>query len=722
VSGDDDINDNDDEETLQLKLQALEARLKLKQLQNAKAKESSFEAARKRTEVLRAGALSAAEQGRPARAVTPPPPTGRRPISQSAVEVPVSPIRKLQETELQTSPRRVQLGIDKGLRAKDVSLRRAPSLKQAGSGMDTTQGDGYLRRSRTPFANAEQPQALSRPLSFNERMTSARTEEAMRAEKQEKVQSLRAKSFGIGQTEMDHYKSTAVDIPEEPESAPTFTREEVLSQTDSKSTGLKRSNTVTSNRAIGDNDTTLAGTANGYESIAASYEPYTNLHLTRRVLPHRILARHLSGKRHYHIKDLLKKVKAPDFSLPDVEQDVVVFGILAKKSEPRSHKPNVNANKAAEDRGKYMVMTLVDLSFEIELFLFNSGFTRFWKLTEGTVVAILNPVIMPPPPGRQATGRFSLVVNSDEDTIIEVGIARDLGYCKSIKKDGDICAQWINKKRTEYCEFHSNEAVRKTKAGRVEMNGFGFGGNGKEKWKMNSSYVNEKKNEGLQKRSGAGSSSGTYDRTTQSHWFAARSMSASDLIDGKDRFDQKEKEEHLKRRLAEKEKEFELLKKLSRVGGGAGREYMERAGSRMAGQNANLVPTAEKPPRANDIDDDHKAALQSLRLNSRDRTVHLSPIKRKRAESSQGGSVKGSTSNTTVLGWGTGLKDKLARMKEGEKLRSNDAGEHPPVRKKTRFVTEKGIRVAGRESLGADLSGRQIAIPDDDDDDELVIV
>jgi minichromosome maintenance protein 10 len=70
-------------------------------------------------------------------------------------------------------------------------------------------------------------------------------------------------------------------------------------------------------------------------------------------------------------------------------------------------------------------------------------------------------------------------------------------------------------------------------------------------------------------------------------------------------------------------------------------------------------------------------------------------------------------------------------MKEGEKLRKEEEMRQrqtpfeqnvSPVRKKTRFVTEKGIREAGRESLGNELAGRQLAFNDDDDDDELVFV
>jgi minichromosome maintenance protein 10 len=58
-------------------------------------------------------------------------------------------------------------------------------------------------------------------------------------------------------------------------------------------------------------------------------------------------------------------------------------------------------------------------------------------------------------------------------------------------------------------------------------------------------------------------------------------------------------------------------------------------------------------------------------------------------------------------------------MKDGEKFTGDKDGRQvSPVRKKTRFVTEKGIREAGRESLGAELSKRVEL----DDDDELVII
>lgn len=660
-------DEDDDEETLELKLQEIQARLKLKKLQSAKSKKTEVELHTTTSEL-------AISQGRPRRATTP---------EANPVQVPASPVRRFQPP--QTSPSRVLLGIDKGLKAKDISLKRAPSYRDSQTSAEIGH-TGYLRRSRTTSNVTE-----SRPLSFNERLASVRTEEAARTQRQEQIQKLRSNAFGIGQDEMEKYKRNAVDIPDEPLQAPAFSRADILS-------------TKPQTRPNQESKTRKKKTPPGEvpEEEAAGFEPYSSFHLSRRIIPHSVLARHVSGKKVYTLKDLLKDVKAPDFALPDIEQDIVVFAIMAKKSEPRAHKPTQGKNGKTEDRGKYMVMTLVDLEWELDLFLFNSGFTRYWKLTEGTVIAILNPTLMPPPPGRHDTGRFSLVINSDEDSIIEIGKSRDLGGCQSIKKDGEQCGAWINKKRTHHCEFHSNEAIRKQRGTRLEVNGSSFGAR-----KNNSREVfnwgQEKKQESSRK----------YDWETKTHWFASRSMSASDLIDGKDRTpnDRKERAEFLKRDLEAKERERDMMKKLGQIGNAAGKEYM-RLGSRAT------PGTSQASSQASNAEVElYRPDAKSLGLLGRDSAIHLSPVKRKRPDSSQAGSQAGSfaSSRQSALGWGGNLKDKLSKMKEGEKLRNDQ-----PVRKKTRFVTEKGIREAGRESLGNELIERQVRL--EDDDDELVIV
>lgn len=722
--GDDD-DDEEDEETLQLQLQEIQARLKLKKLQNARAREQQASAQRSSEAEPKSDPVMPSPSRRTTRARTPGADENVRPASQNQVTVPASPVRKLQFLQQQTSPSRVYLGIDKGRKAKDVSLKRAPRNKGSNAAISAHSG-GYLNRSQSASSPAL-PSEPPRPPTFNERLAMARTQETERAERKEKIQSLRTNAFGIGQEEMEQYKKKAVEIPDVPLQARSYSRDEILSKGVPPTSKLPQSKTAPNLASRLHTPSSILSTSTLDNSATedpcltdrgeeASFEAYSCMHLSKRILPHNIVARHVSGKQVLNVKDLLREVKAPDFALPDVEQDVVVFAIVARKSEPRAHKPT--AKQKQEDRGKYLVMTLTDLDFELDLFLFNSGFTRFWKLTEGTVVAILNPNTMPPPPGRQDTGRFSLVISSDEDTILEIGSARDLGFCQSVKKDGEICGTWVNKKKTHFCEFHSNEAVRKQRSTRQEVNSTGFGG-----W------------EGRGKFGGGGGGGGNreekkkgnnhYDWDTRSQWFAARSHSAADLLDGKDRTvaDKKERAEFVKRSLEAKEKEREMMKKLGEIGNAAGREYMQRAGRKADDSQGSVHSSGQAKGRSTDTQAESTGNdLMSLGLGSKDRTIHLSPIKRKRPDSSQASSTVGSTKSSTSLaaayGWGSNLSSKLSKMKEGEKLHK---AEPPPVRKKTRFVTERGIREAGRESLGNDHSERQISLGDDDDD-ELVII
>lgn len=563
------------------------------------------------------------------------------------------------------------------------------------------------------------------------------------------------------------------------------------------------------------------------------------------------MARAVSGKTTYSIKDLLRQVKAPDWSLPDDVVDSVVFAIVASKSDPRHHKPQYDAQTGKmkqSDRGKYMVLTLVDLQYEVELFLFNSGFERFWKLSTGTVVAILNPDIMPPPPGRADTGRFSLTINSDADTILEIGAARDLGYCKSVKADGKLCNSWVNARRTEHCEFHTNTALSRTRSARQEVNGtVGLGGD----FKGHRSKKGHLESAEDKRRAKVEEEHGKFDWETRSRYFmngGRGGQSTSSLIDRDGISDTRERAEGLKRKLVAQEKERDIAKKLGEMGsGGMGGEYMRisgaqetssRAGSRSTSRLNGLrggprtVPSSStfKPEvrlpangislpgsSTDDQDQPRKTDARSLGLlpprsgASGAPKISLSPIKRKRQDSSlssnsssfdskpPGPSTHGAASATSRLhsaagtgrppggfGWGTSLRDKLTRMRAGERLSlhtshnsvssttasssgaSNSSGgpttinttvtggsgsafrdkDRSPVRKKTRFVTEKGIREAGRESLpgsvvasehgaaaaasrgwnGALASRRRqqqqevVLEDDDDDDDELLVV
>ncbi|KAI1132913.1 hypothetical protein F5Y10DRAFT_171874 [Nemania abortiva] len=763
-----DVEGDEDEEMLELQLAEIQAKLKLKRLQTERAKkarETETTTARPESRPTADTAPSSRAQSRADGFKSGP---GTRPQSQVDIQVPASPVRRTQAVQETTSPSRIRLGIDKGLRAKDVSLKRAPSLKKTVDNAKVPQG-GYLRRANTPSLAATNQPAQERPKSFSERLAAARNDEKARRERKDRIQQVRTNAFQLGKQEMEELKQNAAEIPEIPTREEQYSREQVMA-----GGSLKRSNTMPSLRQQTQDDADqMSGQESRKEQVppsevpeeeASAFEPYSSIHLKKRIIPHLTLTRNLAAKKTYVIPDLLKHVKAPEFELPDVEQDIVVFGILASKSEPRVHK-NAGSNvkekvEADPTKAKYMVLKLVDLKWELELFLFNTGFERYWKLTPGTLLAILNPTIMPPPPNRTDTGRFSLVINSGHDTILEVGTARDLGFCKSVKKDGTLCSSWVNSKRTEYCEFHMNLALSKKKLARQDVNAFntGLGPKGPNshrlpKWEEHANDPGKKQR-------------GNYDRYSQSTWFMNKASAAS-MLDNEilgDRVNSTiERSEALRRRLATEEKERDLMKKLGEVGSGAGKEYMRstkngganRFGSSLTSTAASSAPSVDDPRPQLDA--------KSLGLiQDGNNKIHLSPVKRKRIESalsSRSSSLVGSTASgpstlgTAGLGWGGGLKDKLARMKEGEKLRGTDAAvanssekwgapsephkgkdkdrNRSPARKKTRFVTEKGIREAGRESLGTELAtgggksgqGRgMVFLDDDDDDDELVIL
>lgn len=818
-----DLDDDDDEETLQLKLQEIQAQLRLKKLRKEKLRvaqdsqtSSSQTSDADNSRLSRPDSASMAPPAQRIKEIRRTDPAVR-PRPQPPVEVPASPVRKAQPPPTQTSPSRILLGIDKGLKGKDISLKRAPSLRRSSEDPGGSQNGGYLRSSRVSGSFDEQ----SRPLSFSERLKAAREEENIRQELKEQAAKSRSTAFNVGRQEMENYKTNATDISDEPSTKDrVFTKEEILgtaASSKSRTGFLQRSNTTSNTRPLsftgserpgpGSPDlcrpqTSFSSTTSepAKSSSSASFEPYSCFHLNKRILPHQVVARAISGKTTYAVKDLLRQVKSPDWSLPDDVIDSVVFAVIASKSDPRHHKPQYDAQTGKmkpSDRGKYMIVTLVDLEYEIDLFLFNTGFDRFWKLSTGTVVAILNPDIMPPPPGKQDTGRFSLAINSDADTILEIGVARDLGYCKSVKADGKLCNSWVNARRTEHCEFHTNTALARTRSARNEINGSGgFGKEGGDYKRTKESWWSRKKDDDAARREKVAETHGKFDWESRSRYFIAggRGSSTAALMDQEaagNLADTRERAESLKRRLAAKEKERDIAKRLGDMGGSSlGGEYMRMTAtaessstrtnsriSRFGRPTASMAPpTASRfnpelrPPAiplpGTQLNDDRSSwntdahSLGLIAPRGSERKIHLSPIKRKRQDSTQSNSSSfDSTTNppsrqtTTTgrvggFGWGSSLREKLSRMRDGERLRPNfhvktDSTstitsafrdkDRSPVRKKTRFVTAKGIREAGRESLpGGDKVARpgassrrsqEIVFDDDDEDmDELVVV
>ena len=707
---DDDVEE--DEETLQLQLAAIEARLKLKKLQQAKAR--SNEDGGTDDSVRTSSRPGTAASSR--RVELPPP---------DAVQVPMSPVRNRRPIEVNKSPVRVMLGIDKGLRAQDVSLKRATS----------TQSRSGARDGSRPFSRAEPAKAAQAPIkTFSEKMAEARLSARQKEEKQTRIEKSRSRGFGLNtgksgeglsappsrvgsamseastgrsarqQKDMAPPSRTpsratsglksrsAADLKSPATSRPpsTLSTRSDSFQSQSSTTSRTPSSLSRTNSASDATDDTATDAPSGFES-------FSGLHLAKRDIAHTTLTRTLEGKTIYTIPQLLKIVKSPEYNPPDVEGDFVVMGVIASQSATLETKPGqgkFNADGETSTRDKFMVIRLTDLKWELDLYLFNTGFSKYYKMSTGTLVAILNPDIMPP--RNKDTGKFSLKLTSSDDTVLEIGVARDLGACNARRRDGTECGQWIDARKTEVCDFHIELAVDKARRGRMEiatMSGFGKGKSGG--------------------RGGKGKNMDGFGRVHDSSlhetmYIAPKPGDAVRLLDDSGRT--ANRAEMHRKRLAEQEKERELAKKLGAMGNGAGSAYLKIHSEKSTNPTPRIQADSTGSSQADTKAPGLSEQVMGL-LGKRAEDVSLSPVKRKRTIS---------TKSQEPVGWGGANKRGLLLPKEEEKQTTRETS---PAKKKARFMLEnKGIREPGRESLGGLDVGLIAAMDNDDSDSGLDII
>lgn len=750
--GEENEDEDEDEETIQLKLQMLQAKLKLKKLQKAKSRPGESRN------------LGDSRSSREESAANSDSPRKRQKMSaalEPSVQIELSPIKDRIAPQPHISPAKL-LGIDKGLKAKDVSLKRPrnPALLARLQSRDTP------AKSDTP-----------KP-SFSERIAASRLSNEEQQAKEDRIDRARSTGFGVtkpSQTSTSHSSTTAshasttslnrreeLTARETSSSTPSqsgstfrkpagFSSDNIdasqspflssrISQTSTASKQTERTLTKPRSRPSErdlDESTSVEPSHDG-----SCFESFSSLHLSKRRISHVELIREFDNKELYPIPRLLKEVKAPHYDPPDCETDFVVFAIIASKSTPYDIRPKNHVASTAPDeeeelsgRTKFMVLKLTDLKWELDLFLFDTAFDRFWKMTPGTLIAILNPSIMPPKTN-QHSGRFSLKLASSEDSVLELGTARDLGFCESIKKDGHQCNAWVNTRKTKFCDYHVELSVTKARVGRMEVNGM-FRQTGNPQHKKASHTLLD----GTFARHASGQSK---DSESGAHYFMGgkTGLSAAKIFDAEDLG----KADAMRKRLADREKDRVLAQKLGRLGNGMGAEYLRSThpsnnnnnnadgggaqssaeGTARDGSNLDFLLPPPKPD----------AAALGL-LSNRAADVRLSPVRgRKRPFAA---SASTTSRGPEAMGWGgankRGLLEPKTRALSPEKGQMGLKTafllrEDSPTKKKARFALERGIREPGRESLGGDAAAAAVVATGkgkgrvlvDDDSDDLEIV
>ncbi|KAI6876189.1 hypothetical protein KC338_g342 [Hortaea werneckii] len=838
-----DEEDDDDEETLRLKMEAIQARLKLKALQKKKKAEAGAEAGtsagadRERTR-SRASRDTTPPPSRGHRPSASQPDLYRAPN----VEVEVSPIKDHHEDPL-LSPARRRLGLNSVPDASGISLKRARdgTVTQQIKRSESALAPPSARRSR----DASPPKKKTK--SFTERLQASRDQVEEREAKFDRMERTRSKGFSSDVSRQTPFQSTKQKLegasrgdagtpseakrplsardgasstamprptvrgsqPSEPSSTYKGTPARFSAQAHSRAKPSKVNDTARPTSrgqqqqrlhtsADSDSDLSISGAPDSHRPKSArradhdnskdesnsSYDPFSELHLSKRHIPHPVVAREMNGKEIYPLPRLLKEVKAPHYDPPDCAEDFVVFGILASKSSPYDQKPQHKTTSstsgggggetsqedplppptAAEEalpRNKFMVLHLTDLKWELDCFLFGTAFDQFWKLVPGTLLAILNPAILPPKKPNTDTGRFSLKLGSSDDCIMEVGSARDLGFCTATRRDGRECGGWVDRRRTEVCEFHLNAFVERQRKGRMEVNtmwrgqgnegGSGGGGAG---WMKNGNVRSQAREAGgwnrdmQRKRGGGGGGMQSHHREYGTLYSVppggggrnGTGDSAASLLDAEDKLhlDSYEAGEASRKRIAAAQRERDLQRRLGAMGKGVGAEYMQ------ASLEGGGTPIVEKGKGSDSLSSDQQQQQQHFEkpsaadlglLGKQADAAHLSPAKDRRRHFGLGGAGMNSTTTSTTgrqgtgLGWGGARKAGLLLEQQQQQRgssndnESNDVGRNPPPsavrrrrsthddmangspsKKRARFMLEdKGLREPGRDSGANEL-------------------
>ncbi|CAH1396658.1 unnamed protein product [Nezara viridula] len=153
-------------------------------------------------------------------------------------------------------------------------------------------------------------------------------------------------------------------------------------------------------------------------------------------------------------------------SYGDLNNDWVIAAVIVKKLPPR----------VSQNGNNYSSWIISDLKSDLKtvfLFLFGRAHQELWKTSPGTVLAILNPSVLKNDNDKKSEYEAKLSIKSPDQVMIW-GKSKDLGQCKVIKKNGEICGAFVNSYLCEVCVYHVKQEYNKcNKNGRPEFSSSG---------------------------------------------------------------------------------------------------------------------------------------------------------------------------------------------------------------------------------------------------------
>ncbi|KAF6750315.1 hypothetical protein DFP72DRAFT_1139493 [Ephemerocybe angulata] len=284
------------------------------------------------------------------------------------------------------------------------------------------------------------------------------------------------------------------------------------------------------------------------------------------------------------------------------------------------------------------------------------AFESLEKLKEGDVIALLNPRILKPyqksSDKPHPVDNILAVTPECASSIAVLGRARDLGMCAVKKKDGSVCGSWVDKRLSDVCEYHVQNAVQHRRAARPEFTA-GTGG-------MSTSTVVKRKHDydparqwGLAPSLTSTSSSSTYIvsghivKNSQASMFNSENMGREGQAKAKRKLANDEVERQLKKMLERDREGMEVVIKAREAaqarldaseaaasGSGSGSGSKEsgakgkgKAYSQSVIRSLGFDPTLRPGHRRGEITEDSQNKRQKLEaLCSTKREIKLGPV------------------------------------------------------------------------------------------------
>ncbi|XP_031562040.1 protein MCM10 homolog [Actinia tenebrosa] len=186
-------------------------------------------------------------------------------------------------------------------------------------------------------------------------------------------------------------------------------------------------------------------------------DAFSGLYIINPLISSTSMSNRMEGRKMILISNISRLLKGKD-----ADYDWVTIGVLAKKLPA----------KTSSNGKTYGIWKLSDLGATtandtVALFLFGEVYKKHWKTTEGSVIALLNPSILP---AKEKQSQELALTLDNPKKLMMMGISRDFGHCLALtKKDGKSCTNIVNKQYGEFCEYHITSAYKKVQSRRIEL-------------------------------------------------------------------------------------------------------------------------------------------------------------------------------------------------------------------------------------------------------------